>query len=103
MKKYVPIHKQGDVCPNGVPALVERDDNGDDLNSRIISGPLFIAPSRASFDFWLCAQKCEHLTPPPNPIFLKRPFRTDFKKYTYTPPPKKNNILGIGEKVQKNR
>ena len=29
LKKYVPIHKQGDVCPNGVPALVERDNNDD--------------------------------------------------------------------------
>ena len=29
LKKYVPNHKQGDVCPNGVPALEERgnDDN----------------------------------------------------------------------------
>ena len=27
LKKYVPIHKQGDVCPNGVSALVERDNN----------------------------------------------------------------------------
>ena len=33
LKKYVPIHKQGDVCPNGVPALVERDNNGDDSDS----------------------------------------------------------------------
>ena len=23
-KKYVPVHKQGDVCPNGVPALPEK-------------------------------------------------------------------------------
>ena len=32
LKKYVPSHKQGDVCPNGVPALVERgnDDNESD-------------------------------------------------------------------------
>ena len=30
LKKYVPIHKQGDVCPSGVPALVERDNNADD-------------------------------------------------------------------------
>ena len=29
LKKYVPVHKQGDVCPNGVPALVERDNNDD--------------------------------------------------------------------------
>ena len=31
--KYVPIHKQGDVCPNGVPALVERDNNDDNSDS----------------------------------------------------------------------
>ena len=30
LKKYVPIHKQGDVCPNGVPALVEGNNNAND-------------------------------------------------------------------------
>ena len=30
---HVPIHKQGDVCPNGVPALVEGGNNDDDLDS----------------------------------------------------------------------
>ena len=30
LKNYVPIHKQGDVCPNGVPARVERGNNDDD-------------------------------------------------------------------------
>ena len=34
LKKYVPVHKQGDVCPNGVPALPENgkanDDDDDD-------------------------------------------------------------------------
>ena len=24
LKKYVPVHKQGDVCPNGVTALPEK-------------------------------------------------------------------------------
>ena len=33
LKKYVPIHKQGDVCPNGVPALVERHNNGDNSDA----------------------------------------------------------------------
>ena len=33
LKKYVPIHKQGDVCPNGVPAVVEGDNNADDSGS----------------------------------------------------------------------
>ena len=31
LKKYVPI-QQGDVCPNGVPALAERHNNGADLD-----------------------------------------------------------------------
>ena len=42
------------------------------------------------------AQKCDHLPPPPKTnTFLKRPFLTDFKKYTHTPPaaPKGNEIL----------
>ena len=32
LKKY-PTHKQGDVCPNGVPALVEGGNNDDDSDS----------------------------------------------------------------------
>ena len=32
-KKYVPSHKQGDVCPNGVPALVERGNNENESDS----------------------------------------------------------------------
>ena len=32
-KKYVPMHKQGDVCPNGVPALVKGDNNVDNSGS----------------------------------------------------------------------
>ena len=33
LKKYVPSHKQGDVGPNGVPALVEGANNADDSDS----------------------------------------------------------------------
>ena len=33
LKKYVPSHKQGDVCPNGVPALVDRGNNDKDSDS----------------------------------------------------------------------
>ena len=29
LKKYVPNNKHGDVCPNGVPALAENDDNSE--------------------------------------------------------------------------
>ena len=35
----------------------------------------------------LFPEKCDHLPPPPKHTFLKRPFLTDFKKYTHTPPP----------------
>ena len=30
LKKYVPNNKHGDVCPNGVPALPEKDNANDD-------------------------------------------------------------------------
>ena len=30
LKKYVPNNKHGDVCPNGVPALPEKDNVNDD-------------------------------------------------------------------------
>ena len=33
LKKYVPIHKQRDVCPNGAPACVERGNNDADSDS----------------------------------------------------------------------
>ena len=33
LKKYVPIHKHGVVCPKGVPALVERGNDDNDLDS----------------------------------------------------------------------
>ena len=33
LKKYVPVHKQGDVCPNGVPALPEKGNADDDAES----------------------------------------------------------------------
>ena len=33
LKKYVLIHKHGDVCPNGVPAHVEGGNNEDDSDS----------------------------------------------------------------------
>ena len=33
LKKHVPIHKQGDVCPNGVPALPEKRNADNDSES----------------------------------------------------------------------
>ena len=59
LNKYVPIYNK--QCPNGFPALVERDNSGDDSGR-----PLCIAPPCVWSNFQLCAQKCDHL-PPPNP------------------------------------
>ena len=40
--------------------------------------------------------------PPPTHTFLKRPFLTDFKKYTHTPPPPlQNEILVLWTKNEK--
>ena len=33
LKKYVPSHRHGDVCPNGVPALAERGNNDNESDS----------------------------------------------------------------------
>ena len=33
LKKYVPVHKQGDVCPNGVSALPEKGNADNDSDS----------------------------------------------------------------------
>ena len=47
------------------------------------------------------AQKCDHPPPPPpTHIFLKRPFLTDFKKYT--PPPQRDEILAHWTKSSQN-
>ena len=42
--------------------------------------------SGVSANVQLCVEKCEHLSPPKTRTFLKRPFLTDFKKYTHPPP-----------------
>ena len=34
LKKYVLVHKQGDVCPNGVPALPEKGNADNDSDSK---------------------------------------------------------------------
>ena len=33
LKKYVPLHKQGSVCPNGDPALPEKGNSNADEDS----------------------------------------------------------------------
>ena len=51
----------------------------------IISGSLCIAPSRASSDFHLCPQKCEHLPPPLlNPYISETAFSHRFQKGSKT-------------------
>ena len=49
LKKYVPVHKQGDVCPNGVPAPPEKGNADDDSDSeeKWMNGavPCLCAPS----------------------------------------------------------
>ena len=51
-----------------------------------MSDPWSSAPSCVPSLVQLCAQNCDHLPPPPTHTFLKRPFLTDFKKHTHTPP-----------------
>ena len=47
------------------------------------------------------AHKCDHLSTPHT--FLKRPFLTDFKKCTHTPPPKRDEILAHWTKSSQNQ
>ena len=47
------------------------------------------------------AEKCDH-PPPPTHTFLKRPFLTDFKKYTHTPF-YGTKFWSIGPKIHKNQ
>ena len=48
------------------------------------------------------AQECDHL-PPQTHTFLKRPFLTDLKKYTHTPPPPpRDEILAHWTKSSQN-
>ena len=50
----------------------------------------------------LFAEKCDHLPPPPQThTFLKRPFLTDFKKYTHSPP-QSDEILARWTKSSQN-
>ena len=56
---------------------------------------------RALSNFQLGAQKCDQLHPPVTHTFLKRPFLTDFKKYTHTPPPNETKFWHIRPKGQK--
>ena len=77
LKKYVPVHKQGDVCPNGVPALPEKGNADDDSDSeeKWMNGAV---PFLCALSNVLCyAEKCP---PPPTHTFLKWRFLANFKK-----------------------
>ena len=66
-------------------------------------GPLCSAPSHASSKFQLCAQKCDHLPPPPNPYISETAFSHRFQKvYTAPPPPPKNESLAQQTKSSEN-
>ena len=67
LKKHDPLHKHGDVCPNGVPVLPEKgnsnDDNDSEFNVMELCSECLCEPSNGQ----LRSQKCEHL-PPPQPM-----------------------------------
>ena len=71
---------------------------------RIIRGPSSIAPSSALSNLQLRLLKNVTIyPPPPTHTFLKRPFLTDFKKYTHTPPPpQRDEILAHWTKSSEN-
>jgi hypothetical protein len=50
-----------------------------------------VHPSRASWNFPLCPQKCVHLAPS-NPHISETAFSHRLQKYTHTPPPQRNEI-----------
>ena len=88
-------HSQAGRClPQWSPSTCGRGQQCERFGFGIISGPLCIAPSCVSSSFQLFAQKCGHLSPLPlTHTFLKRPFLTDFKKYTHPPPPPKGSDI----------
>ena len=53
LKKYVPNNTHGDVCPNGVPALPEKDNANDDSEKACVKFQCMFATT---------------YTPPPQPI-----------------------------------
>ena len=84
LKKYVPVHKQGDVCPNGVPALPEKGNAHDGNDSNVMKLCIHVCVRSP-----MCSSVLKNVStyPPLTHTFLKRPFLTDFKNYTPPPPP----------------
>ena len=82
LKKYVPVHKQGDVCPNEpclkkamqMMMLIQNKDDSPVQCHVCVHRPM-------------CRAVLKNVTPPQTHTVLKWPFLTDFKKYTHTPPP----------------
>ena len=98
LKKYVPIHKQEDVCPNGVPALVERDNNDDDSDSEesVVPCALLHPVHRPR-----ASSVLRNVTPAPTHTFLKRHFLTEISKSIHIPPPPPTEKFGATD--QKSR
>ena len=105
LKKYVPIHKRGDVCPNGVPALVQRDNNDDNLYLEYAVLPCAVlCPVICPSSSFVRKNVTTYLAPPPSPIhtFLKRSFLTDLKKSMHTPPSPRERKFGAMDQKFRN-
>ena len=84
---------------NGVPALMERDNNGNDSDSEqsVVHCALLHPVHRRISG---CVLNNVNTYPPLTYTFLKWPFLTDFKKYTHTPPTERN--FGTSDQTFKN-
>ena len=110
LKKYVPNKKHGDVCPNGVPALPEKDSANDDSEKASVKHSVHVCvptlqqpgvENRANTrKFGLDAQKYRQL-PPANPCISELPSTHRFQKI-YTYPPLRNEILVLWTKNGEN-
>ena len=100
LKKYVPIHKQGDVCPNGVPAPCGREQQCRRFGIGITSGPQGYCSVPCIIEFPAVCSKI--WSPgPPNQYISETAVSHRFQQvYTY-PPPKGNDILAHRTKSSK--
>ena len=80
LKKYVPNNKHGDFCPNGVPALPEKDNANDDSEMYVKCSVHICAPT-----LQLSCSKMR-TPPPPNPYISEMAFSQGSKSiHTHTP------------------
>ena len=89
-KKYVPVHKEGDVFPMGSQPLWR----GTTMTAIRIQNNQCTAPSCALPKFQLCAQKCDP-SAPSNPHISETAFSHRFQQQ-FTPPPNGTKVWCIG-------